>query len=85
MPQKYDKNMRALSGYSTNPETVVRARAIREESREIRNSKKRRRQFLAEPEEIAMLDALETMPAADRLAAAEGLLIARMHRKRKIK
>lgn len=84
MPRKYDKYMRPLPGYQANPE---RQKAVAEqfaEGKQKRADKRRFRLFQVEPEELKVLEAIERLPEGQRQDAAEGALIARVARRKKL-
>lgn len=82
MPQKYDKNMKPLPGFKPNDQTLRMVRQQTEEHMDKKRAKGLRRKFMAEPEELKMLDALQTLPEGQRQSAAEGLLISRVAKRK---
>lgn len=87
MPQKYGKHMEPMPGYSRDSLPPERAKALREAidaARAKRQAKESARKFMAEPEELAVLAAIEKLPEGARQAAAEASLIARVGRRKKL-
>jgi hypothetical protein len=84
MPQKYDKYMQPLPGYKADPEKQKSVQNTFREAKDKREVKRLERKFKAEPEELKILDALEKLAPADKEAAAEGLLIARVAQRKKL-
>ncbi len=87
MPQKYGKHMIPMPGYARDSLPPERAKALREAidaARAKRHQKAAELKFKAEPEELAVLKAIESLPDGARQAAAEGALIARVGRRKKL-
>lgn len=84
MPQKVDKHGRPLPGFTQTPERIAMIRRTLDENRQKRIDKAAKKKFLAEPEELAILETIEKLPPGMRQAAAEGALIARLSRRKKI-
>lgn len=82
MPQKYDKYMRPLSGFKANPDRQKEVAERFREAKDKRHTKSIYRKFMVEPEELKMLEAAESLPEPQRLDAMEGLLIARVARRK---
>lgn len=84
MPRKYDKYMRPMPGFKANPE---RQKAVAEQfaqQKQKKADKHRERLFKVEPEELKVLEAIEKLPESIRADAAEGALIARVARRKRI-
>lgn len=84
MPQKYDKHMRARPGFKPRVDQLRQIAEISAERKQKRIDKARYRKFLAEPEELKVLDAIAHLPPEHRANAAEAALIARVARRKKL-
>lgn len=84
MPQKYGKNLQPLRGFKADPDKIKAVNERIDQRRQKESEKRRFRLFQAEPEELRILEAIEKLPEGVRQDAAEGALIARVARRKKL-
>lgn len=78
MPRKYKSMGVLMPGFSAPPEVLKAQMIERDRQIQARKDKRLARKFLAEPEELKILDAIEKLPTQElRHAAAEGALLGR--------